>query len=1163
MNMNRLKSLLRFRILLRLSFLLLGGVLSTVISTHPVYAQVGAKTFSVSFKDKDLASILDYISGHTDHRVKYDAAVRSYTGKFTVSFDNTDAVKAVDQLLSKSPFGYSVSGRTITVYLLQGESKGINEVKGTVYDAKGETIASATVQVPAEKVGILTDLDGNFVLKVSNPKGELVASCVGFESKRVKYEVGKPLKIVLKENVSTLGEVTVVAYGTKNTRELTGAISSVKAEQLQDVPATSIETLLQGHMPGVEISNLSGTPGGGGTQVLIRGYSSLNTQGMNDGSPLYVIDGVPVYSTTGIQTGGINTLAGLDPTTIESVEVLKDAASASLYGSRAANGVILITTKKGKVGSSTFEVSASQSLSWLPKAPTQMMGHAERLYHLKLAKAQRLYQYEWNGKPIEPKDYRDSYGWDPFFGGAYDYLWANGAVLSPSEALPPILQDSLNTFYNNKSNWWDYIFRVGKITDVDVNATGGTELVRYMVGAGYYDETGIMIGSSFKRFSFANNLDIKLTPKLSMDTQLALSYTDKASGSDKGKIQGLTVDPRNSSTLLPGKGTEIEEQTMRRIHDIINKNTSYNIRLNAGLKYNLLKDLTLRSTASVNHFNTRVHVFTPDYLTYGKMSRVDAGLYSMTMLQTEHILNYKRTFKERHNLDFLAGITYNRDLLYVNSDVAENGPSNSVHYVDESWPRTIDQGGYVTSLQSVKSNYEQQAMLSYLARLSYNYDKKYLLDLTWRSDGSSVFGKNVRWGHFPSVGLGWAFSEEEFMKDIWWMSFGKLRGSWGRSGQKFQEAYLALGVMESSNSFFGSVGMIPSMLANDNLSWEKTDQYNLGLDLQMLNYRLKMTLEYYYKYSDNLLMQTPTPGDVFFLRSTWNNASAISNEGLEYALQWDIIQREDLNWTMRFNISRNWNLFRESYDGADYQTMVLGRPLYGVYTYKDEGIIQKESEIPYYYDANGVKTPLQLGRRPFLAGVGARKIADLNMDGKIDQQDRYYAGSTIPKAYGGWSNQLTWKDLSLFVHCNYSIGRKVMNRADRKSLAFERKFGAIVGDYTKYTIWEQEGDQADYPALRYADDRYIGQYDGNIDTNLEDISFLRIKQATLSYNLPKPWVEKVGLKETRFFVTGENLLLLTNYSGLDPETVDPFSGIDEGTTYPLNTKITFGLNLKF
>lgn len=1129
-------------------------------------AQVRSKTISISFKEKSLPAILDYISEHSDHTVRYDDAVKAYNGVVTVSFDRATAPQAVQEILKGTPFSFEVKGRVIQVQELKRNQNAKHEVHGMVLDTDGLPIPGATVRVPAENTGAMSDLDGRFTVRVANKTGTLVVSYVGYETYEGTYTAGTEQQIKLKESVNVLGEVAVIAYGTRNTRELTGAVASLKGEKLQDLPAPSIETLLQGQLPGVEVTNLSGTPGGGGSQVTIRGFSSLNQQGANDGSPLYVIDGVPVSATTGLATGGINPLSTLDPTTIESVEVLKDAASASLYGSRAANGVILITTKKGKSGKAELNVNVTNSISWLPETPVQMMGNGERLYHLWAAKNFTESHFDWmTNKMVIPQSHKDSYGWGSSYDGMYDYLWRNGVRLGEYDVkLPPIAQDSLNTFYNNKSNWWDYIFRMGRVTDADINATGGTDNVRYMIGGGIYDETGIMIGSSFRRLSFVTNLDINLNSRLKLYTNLSLGYTSKNAGSDMGKIQGLTIDPKLSSTMLPGRGTAIEAETLKRLKDIDQKNSNYNIRLNVGFKYDILKWLTLNSSAAVNHFQTRVNVFTPDYLNYDKLSSVNVNRVGMTMVQTEHILNYKKTFNEDHALDIMAGGTYSYDMLDVVTADGRGGPTNQIHQIGEGWPKLItDEYGTVRPLQSVRTNLEEQAMLSFLGRVNYNYRQKYLLDLSIRRDGSSVFGSNVRWGNFPAIGTGWVFSKENFARDWWWLSFGKLRASWGRSGQKFQEAYLAHGLMSESNTFFGKTGLIPALLANDDLTWEKSDQVDLGVDLELFNYRVKVTLDYYNKYSYALLMQTPMPGDVYFADKMWNNSSAISNEGIELSVQADVIRNDQFRWQMMFNISRNWNLFRASYDGVDMENMILGRPLYGIYAYKDEGYVQSEADIPYYYDALGTKKPLLIGGENNPIQVGARKLKDLNMDGKIGAEDLYYAGSTIPQAYGGFSNQLSWNGFTLFLHMNYSLGRKVINQVRATALGFTGNFGPIMEDYTGKTFWSKPGDVTDYPSIKFASHGYTGQFDGLADSAIENVSFIRLKQATLSYQLPEAWTQKIGVKGIRLHLTGENLFMLSNYSGLDPEVINPISGKDDGSTYPLSRKVSLGLNLNF
>ena len=331
---------------------------SSAILPNELHAQVKKKVISVSFKEKSLVSILDFISAQTDYVVSYDNDVRSYPKTLTVSFDNAAPVKAIEEILAGSPFTYKVEGRKVTVYKLQSadsqSAKPDKMVAGVVQETNGNPLPYATVQIKGTKQGGRTNLDGEFKLSVATNQGELIVSIVGFETQTVKYTVGKPIKVLMKESVNTLGEVSVIAYGERNTREIIGATSSLKGERIQDVPTPSIETLLQGQMSGVEVTNISGAPGGGGTSIVIRGHSSLNQTGVNNGSPLFVIDGVPVKTDSSDDTAGINPLASLDPSTIESVEVLKDAASAILYGSRAGNGVILVTTKKGKVGKSEF-----------------------------------------------------------------------------------------------------------------------------------------------------------------------------------------------------------------------------------------------------------------------------------------------------------------------------------------------------------------------------------------------------------------------------------------------------------------------------------------------------------------------------------------------------------------------------------------------------------------------------------------------------------------------------------------------------------------------------------------------------------------------------------------------------------------------------------------
>ena len=1146
---------------------LLAVLVTTIALTlfQPVeaLAQTQGKRISVSFKDKPLATILDFVGRQGDYEVSYTDDVRNDTLTVTISFENVDALQAVQSLLAKTAFAYNVDGKKINVYRMEQHKETAFTLKGLVKDKDGQPVSFATVQIKGTTQGTTTDLDGHFTMKVDRQEGNVTISSVGFETKTMKYDARHELSVLLPSSEKMLGEVAVIAYGKRNTREQVGAIGSVKAEDLQKVPSPSLENLLQGRIAGVDVTNLSGSPGGGGSKVTIRGFSSLNQQGVNDGTPLYVVDGVPVANDPQ-NMGGINALAGLDPSSIESVQVLKDAASASLYGSRAGNGVILITTKKGKAGRNEIQVNVSQSLSWLPATPKQTIGKAERDIALLLAKKYRSAHY--NGATdgiVLPNNYADTWGWGNDLDGGMDYLWRNGNVMTGDGKISPIMQDSLNTFYNNRTNWWKYGFRLGRVTKADVQLAGGTENMRYMANAGVYDETGIMINSNFRRYSLLTNLDFKLSTKLDMFIRINMAYTDQSAGSG-GRVQGLTFDPKQTPSVLPGKGSTAEREAVKQLRDIDQTNSNYNLRLNGGFNYSPIKGLKFTSTASIDHYFTRIYIFRPSYLMYDNLSEARGSNAAMTNLQTENILTYNMPLPQDHKLELMAGVTYNYDLMQTIGGWAKGGPTNQVKYVGEGWPTLLkDISGEAKPARNFDSNKEDQAMLSFLGRAAYGYKKKYLGEFSVRRDGSSVFGSNVRWGTFPSVGLGWAFSEERFMKKLWWLSFAKLRASWGRSGQKFQEPYLALGVLSETDVFNGTAGLVPAALANKDLTWENSDQYDVGLDLQVLDYRLKFKLDYYYKYSSNLLMQKYLPGNFFYTGKVWDNISAISNEGIEFDVQADLIRSKDLNLSVGLNVSHNRNLFRKTDNGEDLNDKVLGRPVYGIYTYQDEGIVKDESQIPYHYSQTGVRMPLYFVNPNYPLRVGGRKIKDQNMDGRIDNSDLYYAGSTLPTAYGGVNAHLDWKGFNVDLLFSYVLGRKVMNMVQNSAFTFNKSVNPLMAYFKASDYWSKDNPNATKPALEFADPGYLGHFDGNVDSNIENISFLRLKQLVLGYTLPAAWFKSKFVKSVNVYLSGENLFMLSNYTGLDPEVIDPYTGKDDGSQYPLNRKLTLGINVKF
>ncbi len=1125
---------------------------------------------------RENASMLDIIlavekqSGMT---FVYSMDAVNKIGKITIDVKDVSIDSVMSVCLQKTEYTYSLEKNVVVIKKRPANeiAQSIAEQKkriisGTVVDKQKMTLPGVSVYIKGTTIGVVTDVSGSYKLEVPVSTKVLVFSFVGMKTKEVALDKENVVNVVMEEEVSDLDEVTVVAYGERKKRELISSVSSVKAEDLDELPSASLETLLQGHMAGVEVNNISGSPGGGGSQVAIRGYNSL-MNGMTDNSPLYVIDGVPVNSFTSPVTG-TNTLAEIDPSTIESVEVLKDAASAALYGSRASNGVILITTKKGRVGRGKFTANVSQSWSILPKTPYQVIGHGERLAHIQALRARRVgYQDRATYGYILPDSYESVYG----TGGVYDYFWNNGKKISDSFIDGDrILHDSLNPFYNNATNWWKHSFRTGKILNANLQASGGTENFQYMVGLGWYDESGIMLGSDFSRVNMISNLKIIPREKLTLDARLYLAYTDRSKGaantsfSQATAFEGLTVDPKVNSSLLPGSGSVLDE-VLKRLNETSEKNYTYRVRANMGLTYNILTGLDFSTTLGIDFSQSKKNAFEPSYLNQDNLSKSTGETGSSTMFTNENLLRYNKSFNEIHNIDVLLGLAYTRESSDALSGSGKGAPSDDLYYVTTDFQDIIDINGTATAMKDYKSDFEESIMLSYFGRLAYNYNKKYLTEFTIRRDGSSVFGENVRWATFPSVAVGWAFSEESFMDRFWWLSYGKIRASWGKQGKAFRDPYLAQGTLKASNSFMGVMGVVPTTMLASDLTWEESDQYDIGLDVDLFDYRIKLKLDYYYKYSSSLLQLVELPGNVYYHTQALQNVLEISNEGLELEALADIFRDGPFTWRARFNISRNWSRFEKSNTGMDLGTVVIGRPVYGVYAYNDLGIIESEEDIPVFVDRWGNKNPLSSGSptQPFVPGL--RMIEDVDGNGRINEDDMVYVDSALPIAHGGIASELTWKGFDLNVMFTYSIGRHIMNAyatpLSYTSLRYKDK--PLFTNVADATFWTKSGDKADYPALM-GSYGYVGQFDGCYASNIENVHHLRLKQLTLGYNVPKEWLKRVNIEGIRLFLTGENLFLLTNYSGLDPETVNPArGGIDDFSNYPLARKFTLGLTLNF
>ncbi len=1154
------------------------------IAALPLPAQT-YKQQSVSLDVENISAmdLFMIIQKQTGYSFVFDPKYSDKLGRITLKTKGESLDKVLDKILKNKGLSYVVTRNVISIVPVDEAGKQISRrktIKGKVKDKKGAALAGCTVRVKGGSEGAATDVSGNYSFDMSF-QGDAVLefTFIGYKKREIRITAKTlfPLVVTLEEEVSELDESIVVAYGNTTRRKATGAVSVVKSEELKDIPAVSIEGLLQGRVAGMDITQVSGAPGGGGAAVTIRGYNSLDVeQGRRFSNPLWVVDGVPMYSFVSPVTG-TNMLADLNPDMIESVQVLKDASSAALYGSRAANGVIVVTTKKGKKNQkATFSSNVSYTYSFLPELPTVTTGRAERLFRLYQAKNnfKAYYDPKTNSMkyPESLREQYDNHGEGARFDGNFEpdpgFNQSNGSMF----------QDSLNSFYNNSTNFFPVYYVKGKVTNANVQAYGGGERMSYGMGVGFYREEGIFRGTGFDRVDINSSLNAEPVDKLKADMRLNISLSNRKRGS-KSSLLATALPPADIvpgepyllSSLLPGEGSSVWNKIVENYNGIKEKNRSVRIRSNFKLEYEILKGLRLSSSLAADYAIERRNTFFPSYLDENKRSKTIGETGINLMALNENLISYAKTFNEEHHVDILAGCSYQYDQIEYNGGSAGNAPSDKIRYAPDGMPDYIEQGDEYYKTIVIFKNYlsdmQEKVLVSRFARLEYNYCQKYLLSLSFRSDGSSTFGEDNRWGNFPSIAAAWTFSEEPFMQALPWLNFGKFRASWGKSGKHFESNYLALGIMKvGSSSYLGNPTIEPVWydgLHNPALSWEESKQYDFGLDMDFFNYRLSITADYYYRYTDKLLAKIPLSGMHNGYKLQWRNAAAISNEGLEFLIKYEIFRRPDLYWKLSVNGARNWNRFEKSYDGKDFDGRIIGKSLNGIYAYKTEGYFNSRDEVSFYFNQRGQKIYFHEGsaNKSFFK-AGDYNIVDVNGDGKISSKDMFYVGSSLPKISGGIVNEIRWKNFDMNFSMSYQIGLHLVNPVIKRSIRMDPSF--IGGRYLPLpfniyntSFWEKPGDNTDYPMLQ--EDNWV--HFMNVDRDVEKVNWLKLKTLTIGYSLPKHMTNKIRINQLRFFVSGENLFTWTDFSGMDPELVGLTGGFN-GEVYPLPRKYTVGLTLK-
>ena len=1001
----------------------------------------------------------------------------------------------------------------------------VSKVTGTVTSHEdGLPVVGASVLVKGTTVGTVTDIDGNFTItNVPSSAGTLVVSFIGMKTQEVAI---KPVvKVSLHSDAEVLDEVMVVAYGTAKKSSFTGSASSVDgAKALKDIPVTSFEQALAGTTPGLTINGSSGQPGAS-LEIRVRGTGSMNATN----EPLYVIDGVPVVSgdvaISAIRddSKSFNVMSSINPSDIENITVLKDAAAASLYGSRAANGVILITTKKGKAGKTRINFKANWGFSdWAMKNRENVNGSQRR---------ELTYEGAYNEAVL--------YG-IPDADGNY-----TPATEEQAKAYAQASADMYAPDYDE--NWESAFFRKhGSSQNYEFSAQGGDERNSFFASLSYKKDQGKANNSKMDGFiGRVNATHRSADNKWQMGANVSLSkqesqvVSEGTSYANPFFLINYVITPNiriydedgnydMSSPIIQAyfpKSHPIEDLQKDK-----NKSNVFRSLNSLWASYEIIDGLTLKENLSYDYVANKS-------LTYWPMDSNNGadlgGLGSNYILNQHNIyssttLNYANTFNEKHNLDVLAGWDVDdRRVEYVMA--SQNG------YPHNKLPESIN----AASPMEGSAYYEQDHLLSFLSRVNYDFDNKYYVSANFRRDGSSRLGVNNRWANFWSVSAAWRMTQEEFMHDLTWLNDLKIRASYGVNGTLPSSYYGHLSLYGYGNNYQEKPGSAPVSVPNPDLAWEKNKNFNIGFDARLFD-RLNVTFDYYTRRTSDLLQDVPTSMTVGF-SSMLKNVGEMKNQGVEVDINVDVFKHSQVRWNTGLPLSHNSNKVTKLYEGKDII---------------DGSRITREGESYYsWWSREWAGVDPQTGEEQWVLNTK-------NEDGSINrgltknpaEAQRVIIGKPDPKLTGGWRNSLSWKGLELNMLFNFSLGGKVYD-------TYRTSFTDTDGYSVWYNMstdqlnrWQKPGDVTDVP-------RRINNYVwGNYGSSrfMKDLNYLRLKSLSLSYSLPQKWVNKAQLNNVRVFVSGSNLLTLTSYKFTDPEM--PVNGMPTFGLPNLKT-VTFGIEL--
>ncbi|WP_316798647.1 TonB-dependent receptor [Pedobacter frigidisoli] len=978
---------------------------------------------------------------------------------------------------------------------------------GRVLDAKDkQPIPGAIVHIQGTTHEVVTDDQGrfNFVTGQKFPY-TLLVSYVGYKKTEV-IATGKHLDIELEETANNLNDLVVVGYGTQKKSDLTGSISTISQTALKQ-PVSSLDQALKGAAAGVQVTQTSGQPGGG-VSIRIRGGSSI--QGGNE--PLYVIDGFPVYNsptTSGVVSGTlINPLSSINPADIETIDILKDASATAIYGSRGANGVVIVTTKKGKADRAAINYEGSVGVQSLRKK-------------IDLLNARDF--------AILRND------------ALYDATPANGRFQYLSQA-------QINNL-GAGTDWQDEAFRSANTQNHNLSVSGGNSKTRYLLSGNYFSQDGIVKNTDFSRLSFRANVDANPFEKLKISTSLNFSKSD-ANLSPSGIISGLLTMPATASVYQPN-GTytlrnpfeNIFANPIASLNEQVNKSTTNRLLGTAFAEYTIIPGLNVKVLFGTDINNGVEKSYIPATIYEGSLTNGTAarGALNSYSWLNENTITYNKTIG-KNNFDLLAGFTQQEYRIEEFNAGAQNFILDDLSY------NSLQSG---STLVRPASDASQWILHSYLGRINYNYDRRYFLTASLRADGSSRFGAGNKWGYFPSAALSWKLSSEKFFQPLLkTFSDLKLRASFGTTGNLEIGEYQSLATLGTYTYIIGGnilTGFAPTRIANDQLSWETTYQYNTGLDIGLFNNRIQLTLDAYYKKTTDLLLNVELPWTTG-QTSVLQNFGSVSNKGFEIGLNTRNLT-DGFTWNTNVNFSVNRNKVLTIGNGAtSYITgnyiIRVGEPLGSFYGTVTDGILQTGEEA-----AKGKYTGSAVPK------AGDRIYKDLNGDGTFTTAlDRTIIGNAQPDFIFGLTNTFEWRGIDLSIFIQGAYGNQILN-ANKQTLELftgQQNASASALDRWTPTNPSQTIPRAKLDPAPVFSDRFI-----------EDGSFLRLKNVNLGYTLPKAFTQKAKINNIYFYVSGQNLLTWTKYTGFDPE-ITSGSNVSPGTDsgiYPVSRAIYAGIKI--